>query len=198
MKHYSIKNPPALPEGVPPLPSGYVYLGLGGSFDQTPSGIFNGGSVDGVWDIAKWAGDAYDRHYAAPEGSEIVTLNFGHPLGAWADRLPRPYVDRVVKYCAEENEKGRCPKRTPRDLAHARLTGVFLFARSPEGVLFWHRVTDFLAGCSLNLPPLPAPAAPAAPAQLSLAALEARVLAHEAIFSDLKKLLEKHEKSHQA
>jgi hypothetical protein len=195
MKHYSIKNPPALPEGVPPLPSGYVYLGLGGSFDQTPSGIFNGGSVDGVWDIAKWAGGAYDRHYAAPEGSEIVTLNFGHPLGAWADKLPRPYVDRVVKNCTEENEKEGRPARTPSDLAHGRMTGVFLFSRSPEGVTFWRDVLDFLAGVSSLLPPLPAPAAPA---QLSLAALEARVLAHEATFSDLKKLLEKHEKSHQA
>lgn len=70
------RNP--LPEVLPPLPKGVMYLGIGGSFET--AGVFEGWSWDrekpAVWDYDTcWAGSDTTRHYAAPSNSKIARLN---------------------------------------------------------------------------------------------------------------------------
>jgi hypothetical protein len=73
-----MKLQPQLPKGCDPLPKGYTYLGLGGTFVVT-SNRFNGLTV---WPNQKWEnncitlnGLSSTLHYAAPNDSEIVKLN---------------------------------------------------------------------------------------------------------------------------
>ena len=66
-----------LPEHLPPLPEGAVYLGLGGKF--TTQRLFEGWALypgESFWDDGdRWRGDLLDVHYAAPADSEIARLN---------------------------------------------------------------------------------------------------------------------------
>jgi len=78
----------SLPTGLPPLPSGYVYLGLGGSFKLPPYHLLPIAAAvspeisETCWRIVEnyWSGDSSIRHYAAPADSEIVRLNTPAPL----------------------------------------------------------------------------------------------------------------------
>jgi hypothetical protein len=67
-----------LPEGLPPLPEGAVYLGKGMAFERPKDG-FSGFASYGGDDPWEWQGvwfaHSRDLHYAAPADSEIVRLN---------------------------------------------------------------------------------------------------------------------------
>lgn len=76
---------PKLPDGLPPLPAGAVYLGKTGYF-ITGAEYFRGWrlGIEG-WDFDdEWAGDYPNSHYAAPIDSEIARLN-GHVSKPAAD-----------------------------------------------------------------------------------------------------------------
>lgn len=162
MKQYSIKNPPELPASCPPLREGLVYLGLGKTF--ATSGMFKGVwlscRVDGstYWEAGNYFGDEFSCHYAAPEGSQIVKLNFGEPLGSWADRLPREYVDLVVARSA--------PEWPVSQLGNASFDGLFDWVSTPEGLEFWSGVSRYVDGQCSALPPIPVSGAAASPEKL--------------------------------
>lgn len=69
-----------LPAGLPPLPSGLVYLGLGGSFKEPRNRLWSGfvfPSYDSGWTPSP-CGDTHTcpcKHFAAPTDSEIIKLN---------------------------------------------------------------------------------------------------------------------------
>lgn len=74
--------PEPLPDGIPPLPKGAVYLGRGGEFKVTYNPPhFEGWRNDltylpSEWNGSKcWSGDCKDSHYAAPANSEIAKMN---------------------------------------------------------------------------------------------------------------------------
>ena len=64
-----------LPEELPPLPAGYVYLGQGKTFDKSKA--FEGVAYrNNTWQKdSHYTGDVEYWHYAAPADSEIVKLN---------------------------------------------------------------------------------------------------------------------------
>lgn len=70
-----------LPEGLPPLPEGAVYLGQGDTFHlptAQPITLFHGWGyleTDGSWQSSEWTGQNERLHYAAPADSEIARLN---------------------------------------------------------------------------------------------------------------------------
>lgn len=67
-----------LPEGVPPLPEGAVYLGMGKTFKNPKRGFPGFASYGGgdPWEWQdEWVANSGDLHYAAPADSEIVRLN---------------------------------------------------------------------------------------------------------------------------
>ena len=71
---------PTLPASLPPLPKGYVYLGLGGSFvrrefDREFWGKAYSNGSSGWCKENAWSGTCPFTHYAVPAGSEIVRLN---------------------------------------------------------------------------------------------------------------------------
>jgi hypothetical protein len=212
MKQYRIKNPPELPASCPQLPEGYVYLGRGGSF-TLPKAVFDGTAFQDddspcCWrHSVRWAGDQPDYIYAAPEGSEIITLNFGEPLGKWADKLPRPYVDLAVRRFAE------CPQEA-KSLQHDSFVDLFFWDVTPESCSFWDRVDDFIDGTRHTLPAIPdsevvvalqpvgnpepksdAPETPAsealAPKTLAeqIAAVEKRLAEQDAVLLQIKNLI---------
>lgn len=87
-------TPVALPAGVPPVPEGYVYLGIGGTF-QTGGTRFVGRSAsvvnyDKSWDErdGTLAGSSRRACYAAPIGSPVATLN-ASTIQPQAIQLPR-------------------------------------------------------------------------------------------------------------
>lgn len=71
-----------LPEGLPPLPQGAVYLGKGGEF-RIPDCEFKGWTANENPKYSRWSdnegrtleGDISRLHYAAPADSEIARLN---------------------------------------------------------------------------------------------------------------------------
>lgn len=200
MKQYSIKNPPELPASCPPLPAGQVHLGQGQTFKPHPDGSFWGHAVDSAcpasgWVSGEWAGDSWD-HYAAPEGSEIVRLNFGEPLGSWADELPREYVDLAVAH-------HRAFPNMRVTLQHDGFSPLFAWDDTPEGFEFWEGVEEFIVGASTKLPPIPSeprPAqtpepAPAAPTAKPLTTaeqvrrIEKKLEAQDVLLASIQKLI---------
>lgn len=82
MKRNAQSSPPPmkpLPDNLPPLPEGYVYLGEAGTFKLKNGETFKGATAiagEPKWGIAPNAfGDTSGFHYAAPEDSEIASLN---------------------------------------------------------------------------------------------------------------------------
>lgn len=70
---------PVLPDGIPPVPEGYIYLGRGGSFATQEDGYFLGRACVGFdWcrEDSLFAGVVEEIHFAAHRDSEIVRLNF--------------------------------------------------------------------------------------------------------------------------
>lgn len=67
---------PKLPDGLPPLPEGAVYL----PYPDIGRGSFHGWSLleeDGEWELGEWYGTNKSLYYAAPAGSAIALMN-GH------------------------------------------------------------------------------------------------------------------------
>jgi hypothetical protein len=166
MKQYSIKNPSALPTSCPPLGEGLVHLGLGKTFKLPPGGSFEGtgcytkGSSPRTWDSGlsvRLTGSLRDHAYAAPEGSEIVKLNFGEPLGSWADKLPREYVDLILERYEADERPGKLDRQ---------FGDIFAWGVTPEGWNFWDSVNDFILGDDPKLPAIPASGASGTPEKL--------------------------------
>lgn len=67
----------ALPDGLPPLPDGAVYLGKGGSFNMMDAYSFKGWATEGAgWNFGyRWGGHDAARHYAAATDSAVAKLN---------------------------------------------------------------------------------------------------------------------------
>lgn len=198
MKQYSIKNPPELPASCPPLPAGQVFLGRGGQF-AIPHQSFSGlacASNDPVLG-SSWIPYAYyvgnsDYYYAAPEGSEIVKLNFGEPLGSWADELPREYVDLAVSH-------HRAFPNMHVTLRHDEFSPLFTWDDTPEGFEFWEGVEEFIDGTSTKLPPIPSEPrpvqTPAAPKEKPLTTaeqvrrIEKKLAEQDALLASIQKLI---------
>lgn len=70
---------PVLPEGIPPIPGGYIYLGRGSSFATPDDHYFLGrawSDFDWCREDSLFVGVAEGIHFAARRDSEIVRLNF--------------------------------------------------------------------------------------------------------------------------
>lgn len=197
MKQYSIKNPPEPPASCPPLPEGLVFLGAGFSFHLPPSRDFQGVAINlaetcGGWSWDWWEGSSDSLLYAAPEGSEIVRLNFGEPLGNWADELPREYVDLAVAH-------HRAFPNMHVTLRHDKFSPLFVWDDTPEGFEFWEGVEEFIDGTSTKLPPIPSeprPAqTPAAPKGKPLTTaeqvrrIEKKLAEQDALLASIQKLI---------
>lgn len=81
-----------MPKDLPPLPEGYVYLGLGGEFVSPDEGsqMIGFNHIVQKWSTLKLLyGAASELHYAAPKGSEIAKLNgYGEE-----EKKPEPISD---------------------------------------------------------------------------------------------------------
>lgn len=73
-----VERTAALPDGLPPLPEGAVYLGVGGTFKE-PEGYFYGWWLNATY--PEWQEEHYcamsspTAHFAAPADSEVARLN---------------------------------------------------------------------------------------------------------------------------
>jgi hypothetical protein len=83
-----------------------------------------------------------------------VKLNFGEPLGSWADELPREYVDLILQRRASGGAPGKLEER---------FHNLFEWDNTPEGRNFWDVVDDFTLGHAPRLPGLPASEKPTVP-----------------------------------
>lgn len=87
-----------LPENMPPMPTGAVYLGRGGEFELLPSRTtFDGWAImegDASWGglAAMYSGHANDLHYAAPRDSEVARLN------GYGDKMTKQLVAEFKEY----------------------------------------------------------------------------------------------------
>lgn len=79
------------PDNLPAMPEGAVYLGSGCQFKRIPNfdgWIFNPSFMAAGWQFGPLEGLNWCFHYAAPAGSEIVSLNRKIDAVAEKDNTP--------------------------------------------------------------------------------------------------------------
>ena len=97
--HYKTRRPlPALPEGIPPLPAGWLFYGRGPLLHYGPShdDVACTGTTN-EWDFSGWSGNESEYYYAVRAGTEMARLNALEPASqVWNFRSTEP----VLPFCS--------------------------------------------------------------------------------------------------